>query len=140
MLACAMLAAAVAGCKATDVNMVYGAYEADYPAASETLVLRPDGSFTQTVTPHEGGKPVVSTGRWRFDQPTGFVILPAGYIEVLDALGRARPDFSRPLPGMVDMPVVTCLGRLYIGSGRFVLYHKREPQNAIAAFVCRQVL
>ena len=139
-LVCALLAAALAGCKAPGIAMVYGTYVADYPAAAETLTLRPDGTFIQTVTPHEGGKPVTSSGHWRFDAPTGFVIFPTGYIEVLDALGRARPDFAQALSGMVDMPVVGCLGQLYIGTGRFVLYHKREPQNAALAFACRQVL
>ncbi|GEM_PF-1920545 len=140
LFACVLLAAGSAGCKATDVAAVYGTYVADYPVASETLTLRPDGAFTQTVTMRAGGKHVVSNGRWRFDAPTGFVIFASGYIEVLDALGRARPDFAEPLSGVVDMPVVTCLGRLYIGTAQFVLYHKREPQNAAAAFICRQVL
>jgi hypothetical protein len=140
LLMCALFAAGLAGCKATDVAAVYGTYVADYPVASETLTLRPDGAFTQTVTMHASGKRVVSNGRWRFDAPTAFVIFPSGYIEVLDALKRARPDFGEPLSGVVDMPVVICLGRLYIGTAQFVLYHKREPQNAASAFICRQVL
>ncbi len=136
----ALVSAALAGCRAADVGTVYGTYLADYPAAAETLTLRPDGSFIQTVTPHGGGKPITSTARWRFDPATGFVILLSGYIEVLDALGRTRPDFAQPLSGVVDMPVVSCFGRLYIGTAQFVLYHRREPQNAASAFICGQVL
>lgn len=129
MLACALLAAALAGCKPREVSPVYGTYLADYPAATELLTLKPDGTFTQSVTLHPHGRPVTTTGHWRFDQPTAYVIFDSGYIEVLDALGRRRPDYAQPLAGMIFMPVVSCFGRLYIGTGRFVLYVKNEPQR-----------
>jgi hypothetical protein len=137
MLACALLAAALLGCKPREVSPVYGTYLADYPAAAESLTLRPDGTFVQSVTLHPHGRPVTTTGHWRFDQPTAFVIFDSGYIEVLDAFSRPRPDYAQPLAGVVDMPVLSCLGRLYIGSGRFVLYGKNEPQRfPLAAKIC----
>ncbi|HUY19006.1 MAG TPA: hypothetical protein VMV15_07250 [Candidatus Binataceae bacterium] len=129
MLVCALLAAALVGCKPPEVSPVYGSYIADYAAATETLTLKPDGTFVQSVTLRPHGKPVTSTGHWHFDQPTAFVIFDSGYIEVLDLLGRPRPDYAQPLSGEVFMPVVRCLGRLYIGSGRFVLYAKKEPSR-----------
>jgi len=141
LLACALLAAIVAGCKPGEVASIYGTYVADYPAAREQLTLRPDGTFTQEVTLRPGGHRVTSAGKWQFDAATGFVILPSGYIEVLDALGRGRPDYAQPLAGVVDMPVVACFGRLYIGTGEFVLYAKREPQRIpLAAWFCGRVL
>ncbi len=127
MLLCVLLAAALVGCTPREVSPVYGSYIADYPAATETLTLKPDGTFVQSVTLHSHEKPVTSTGHWHFDQPTAFVIFDSGYIEVLDVLGRPRPDYGQPLSGVVFMPVVRCLGRLYIGSGRFVLYAKKTP-------------
>jgi hypothetical protein len=127
ILVCALLAAALAGCKPHEVSPVYGTYVADYAAATETLMLKPDGTFLQRVTLHPHGRPVTTTGRWHFDQPTAFVIFDSGYIEVLDALGRPRPDYAQPLTGVVFMPVESCFDRLYIGSGRFVLYAKKEP-------------
>jgi len=137
-MVCALVAAALIGCKRpTEVSPVYGTYVADYPAAAETLTLKPDGTFVQSVTLHGHGRPVTTTGHWRFDQPTAFVIFDSGYIEVLDVFGRARPDYAQPLAGMVDMPVVSCLAHLYIGSGRFVLYAKKEPQRIpLAAKIC----
>ena len=60
---------------------------------------------------------------------------------MLDALGRQRPDYAQPLAGVVDMPVVSCFGRLYIGTGEFVLYAKNEPQRLpFAARFCGRVL
>ncbi len=141
MLACTLLAAALIGCKPAEVSPVYGTYLADYPAASESLTLKPDGTFVQSVTLHPHGRPVTTAGRWRFDPATAFVIFGSGYIEVLDAFGRPRPDYAQPLAGIVDMPVIGCLGSLYMGTGQFVLYAKNEGQRMpLAAKACGWVL
>jgi len=129
MMVCGLLAVTLLGCRPRDVSPVYGTYIADYPAATERLTLKPDGTFVQSVTLRPHGRTVTSTGHWSFDQPTGFVVFDSGYIEVLDVFSRPRPDFAQPLAGVVDMPVESCFGRLYIGSGRFVLYGKDEPQR-----------
>jgi hypothetical protein len=137
ILIAVLLAATLLGCKPHEVARVYGTYLANYSAATESLTLKPDGTFVQSVTLHSHSKPVTSTGHWRFDQPTAFVIFDSGYIEVLDAFGRPRPDYAQPLAGVVDMPVVRCLGHLYIGTARFVLYAQDQPRpNALAAKAC----
>ncbi|MBF6570712.1 MAG: hypothetical protein IVW54_17745 [Candidatus Binataceae bacterium] len=136
-----ILAIGIAGCRARNIEPAYGTYVADYGAATETLTLARDGRFVQQVTTRPDNHTVTSKGHWSFDQPTGFVILDSGYIETFDALGRLRPGYETPLTGVVDMPVVSCLGREYIGSGEFVLYAKKNPQRLpYAARFCGKIL
>ncbi|MGH7906747.1 MAG: hypothetical protein ACREP6_08975 [Candidatus Binataceae bacterium] len=136
----AALAILIAGCKARELNALYGTYKADDQAATETLILKPDNTFLQTVKIKATGKTASSSGHYKFDQPTGFVIFKSGYIEVLDLFRRLRPDWSKPLTGVVDMPAVSCLGRYYIGTGAFVLYVKTPPPNKAQLWFCRKIL
>ena len=142
-LAVIVVAAAVifGGCKAQDPAVVAGIYSADYDGATELLSLGSGGDFTQTVELQPSGKRTTSHGKWRLDTPSGFIIFDSGYLEVRDVLGRVRPDYSDPLKGLIDMPAVTCLGHVYLGTSQFVLY--RKESSTVIPFsgeICRGIL
>jgi hypothetical protein len=136
-----MALATIGGCKAQNPSIIAGVYSANYGETTELLSLDPGGGFTQTVEIHPSGQRATSHGKWHLDTPSGFVIFDSGYLEVRDMLGRLRPDYSEPLKGLVDMPAVTCLGHVYLGTGEFVLYQKESPAflSATASF-CRAIL
>jgi len=131
----------IGGCKAQNPATVAGVYSADYDGATEMLSLDSGGDFTQTVELHPSGKRTSSHGKWRLDAPSGFVIFDSGYLEVLDVLGRVRPDYSDPLKGLIDLPAVTCLGQVYLGTSQFVLYRKESPSSIpFSGGICRDIL
>ena len=67
LLRCVSLSLFVVGCdRAPSKSQVVGTYSGSLNGASEVLVLRPDGTFSQELA-LPSGKKVMGSGMWRLD-------------------------------------------------------------------------
>lgn len=96
-----VLAALLAWCSPHfDRSDLVGVYVAKYPSGTETLTLKPDGTFLQEVTLKEpqDGAPVTRGGTWTWDEPAQRLRLH-NCMPVSDPSGNIRPDFQTAPPG-----------------------------------------
>jgi len=70
-------------------------YVAKYPSGTETLTLKPDGTFLQEVTlkKPQNSTPVTRTGSWTWDESRQSLYL-ANCMPVSDGSGDIRPAFQ----------------------------------------------
>jgi hypothetical protein len=99
-----ILALALFGGCSTHVSQerVYGTYTARFPFGIDTIILRTDGTFSQTVV--VGGSPVAVQGKWMFNPKDSRVNL-YGLMVVADGFGHLRPDWQTVSPGLVSFDV-----------------------------------
>jgi hypothetical protein len=97
------------------LQKVYGTYLARYPYGTDTIKLKPDGSFVQQVSVNQE-KPVFATGRWEFD-PNDSRVTFYGVLLVDNGFGNLRNHWELPAAGLVDLSVEMHWFRVVIGSG-----------------------
>jgi len=84
----------VVGCAATTpASKLPGRYTASYDVASETIYLRPDGTFTQSISLQSGGKTLQAQGQWSYDSYLDSVVFDEHYLAIVDAFGRLNKNF-----------------------------------------------
>jgi len=115
----------LSGCgRAPSKAEVPGTYLADYDFATDTLVIKADGRFTQTVTLRATGKVVTASGAWSFDLQDHYIGLD-GMLVVSDYANKLVPDFDKRRDYLVHEPVERWFGRLQIGSDPGVPYYRQ---------------
>lgn len=88
------LVAVVVGCAATTpASKLPGLYASNYDVASETIDLRPNGGFTQSVSLRSDGRILQARGHWSYDSHTDSVVFDEHYLTIVDAFGRLNKNF-----------------------------------------------
>lgn len=102
------------------VGELCGTYVLDCELTAEELVLRPDGTFTQTITIKSTSERISSKGKWTYRTHTtrgqrfGDVTLD-GFCAVLKWPDELYPDYSHAHPGISVLPAQYWFGRLTLG-------------------------
>jgi len=110
------LVGVLTGCgKPVTKSELPGTYVADFGLATDTLAIKPDGQFTQTIRVKADGKMATAAGTWSFAQKdrevhfTEFMVVINGFSEVItnfDDPKKRGPQFA---------PVRRVSGKLEIG-------------------------
>jgi len=118
----------LSGCgRAPSKAEVPGTYLADYGFATDTLTLKGDGRFTETVRVRATGRVVAASGPWSFD-PQDHRIGLDGMMIVADYAGRPVPGFDKTGQGITSMAVERWFGRLQLGGYPDVPYYKQAGE------------
>lgn len=104
-----------------------GTYAADYGFATDTLVIKGDGRFTQTVRVRATGRVVAASGTWSFD-PQDHRIGLDGMMVVADYANQPVPDFDKTGQGITSMAVERWFGRLQLGGYPDVPYYRQAGE------------
>jgi hypothetical protein len=97
-----------------------GTYVLDCELVKEELILRPDGTFTQTATIKVASKKVSSEGTWTYGTrlssglAVGDVTLD-GFVALLKWPDELTPDYAHSRPGIAVLPAEYWFGRLILG-------------------------
>lgn len=122
-----LIAAVLSGlvaCKASSPEVVCGEYSADYPIASERLVLFRDGSYSQHVEIKNSTRTATALGRWSYTPDDGFVGFDESFLLTTTEFGDFNHAFDKPRRGRVDLPIERYPLGWRIGSDEGVLYKK----------------
>ena len=108
--ACLAFVLGLGGCsKAVSIEDLYGVYVASYPFGSDTITLKRDGQFIQSVQMKNETRPVTAEGRWTFNSDSyssSYVTFYAGYLRVDDGFGRLNPNWRNPPNNTLAVPPV----------------------------------
>jgi hypothetical protein len=113
-----LLVLGLSGCggKSIDKSDLPGVYLADFGFATDTLIIKPDGRFFQTVIIKSDGRKVTKNGFWRFLSKNRSIVLEQNYMLVIDGFSKMVPNFDRPNTNAAIIGPVRCrFGRLEIG-------------------------
>lgn len=97
-----------------------GTYVLDCELVEEQLILRPDGTFTQTATIKATSEKISSKGTWTYSTRAkhgatfGDVTLD-GFVAVLEWPNELKPDYAHSPPGIAVLPAEYWFGRLILG-------------------------
>ena len=106
------------------VEHVYGTYVAQYPFATDTIVLGRDGKFTQQVEVTNNPPSKTIRGTWSFDPKIAYVMLDT-YISVDNGFGKLNPKWRIPFRGnAASLPVERFFWSTTMGSGADYPYAK----------------
>jgi len=97
-----VLAALVAWCSPHfDRSDLVGVYVAEYPTGTETLTLKPDGTFLQEVVLKEplDSTPITRVGPWTWDESAQRLRLD-NCMAVGDGFGNISPTFQTDAGGL----------------------------------------
>jgi hypothetical protein len=122
------LVAVVAGCGKAVQSDLPGTYVADYGFATDTLVIKGDGHYTQTVKVKASGKVIVASGTWSFD-PQDQRIALEGLMGVDDPTGKPVPNIHQEKDSVWSKDVLRWFGRLQIGGDPAVPYYRQPDQS-----------
>jgi len=107
----------ISGCgKPISKSDLPGSYLADFGFATDTLTIKDDGQFTQTIKITADGRVVTKNGNWHFNQGDRNILLDKNYMLVIDGVSKMIPDFDRPNTNSALIgPVRRRFGKLEIG-------------------------
>jgi len=107
----------VTGCgKPVAQSDLLGTYVADFGFATDTLTLKENGKFIQTIKIKEDGRVVTKTNTWHFGQEDRNIVIDKDYMLVIDGFSKMIPDFDRLNTNSVTIgPVRRRFGKLEIG-------------------------
>jgi hypothetical protein len=95
-----VLTAITVGCAGASSGELHGTYAASYAFGRDEIVLRQDGTYTQTVIVN-GGTPVVRHGQWSLDRATEWFtpdeVVLRDCLELDNGFGELRPDYRVPV-------------------------------------------
>jgi membrane protein implicated in regulation of membrane protease activity len=93
-----------------------GTYVADRGFAVETLTVKHDGKFVQTVKVNKDGRVVVTNGTWRVRSEDKDIYFSEEFMVVIDGFGNLIPEFDHPKRKAISiLPVRRIIGRVEIG-------------------------
>ena len=109
------------GCgKPVSKSELPGTYMADFGLATDTLTIKPDGQFTQTIKVKADGKVVTKNGTWHFKQDDHGIVFNENFMFVIDGFSNILPDFDQPNTNAVTFsPVRRRFGKLEFGGDDF---------------------
>jgi len=102
---------------------LYGDYVLDCELVHEELTLRPDGTFTQTVTIKATSEVFSSKGKWTYHRRMSYGLMfgrvrcDGGYRSVLKWPNELKPDYAHRQPGSTSLPAEYWFGQLVMGGG-----------------------
>jgi hypothetical protein len=107
----------LSGCgKSVSKSDLPGTYVADYGFATDTISIKDNGQFVQTIKVKADGKVVTKNGTWQFNQEDQGVILNENYMLVVDGFSKMIPDFDKSNTNAATIgPVRRRFGKLEIG-------------------------
>lgn len=122
-----ILLSALWGCgKPIDKSELPGTYVADSNFATDTVLIKDNGEFLQSVTVKAGGKVAVAHGKWHFNQADQDIVFDENFMEVVNGFGEMVTDFARPIKRAVSiLPVRRVFGNLQIGVDPTTPYRKQ---------------
>ncbi len=93
-----------------------GSYLADFGFATDTVTIKDNAQFSQTIKVKADGRVVTKGGTWYFNQEDRSIVLDKNYMLVIDGLSKMIPDFDRPNTNSAIIgPVRRRFGKLEIG-------------------------
>lgn len=107
----------LAGCgKPISVSDLPGTYVADFGFAKDTLTLKADGQFVQTIEIKADGKVVTKTSTWQFRPEERDIVVSSNYMLVIDGFSKMKTNFDAPnTNSFIIGPVRRRFGELEIG-------------------------
>lgn len=109
-------------CEKLTQSELVGTYVGTQPPITETILLCPDGGFTQQVVRGPGVTALTSEGAWEFDGKYDQLVLDDKYIVAIDGFGRPK---KHPDMGTAVLPVERFLGQIKIGNDQVIEYIKK---------------
>jgi hypothetical protein len=96
VVVCLFLIPLLTGCgKPITKTELPGTYVADFGFATDTLAIKADGSFTQTIKIKAGGKIATVNGTWHFDPKKRWIHF-SEFMVVIDGFDEMVPNFDAP--------------------------------------------
>jgi hypothetical protein len=105
----------------TTAGELYGTYILDCNLVREELILRPDGTFSQTATVKATADEVSAKGNWEYRLRKshgvrfGDVRFTDGFIIMLKRPDTLDPDYAQPKPGCSVLCAEYWYGQLILG-------------------------
>lgn len=114
------------GCgKPASNSDVPGTYVAQYPFATETVTIKGDGKFDQTIKVKASGKIATTNGTWRFDAKDEDIYFSEEFMVVVDGFGEMVTNFDTPTRKAISiLPVRRSFGKMQIGVDPRIPYKK----------------
>ncbi len=109
------------------VDEIPGTYVANIGFGVDTLVLRPEGTYSQKLMFNGSDSAFTTTGKWKYDPAIEYLSIE-NMILIDSVDGKARPESRKPSNGIALLPMVRSLlkRRLSIGSEETMPYYKIE--------------
>jgi hypothetical protein len=85
-------------CTAPSTDSLVGRYEAKLDYGTETLWLRPNGTYEQNLTVAATGEAIAHSGQWKYDQSNASLTI-SDPLQFDDNFGRLNPHFRIPVSG-----------------------------------------
>lgn len=97
-----------------------GTYMLDCELVEGELILRPDGTFTQTATIKSTSEKISSKGTWTYGTGTSHGVIFGnvtldGFVSARKWPGERDPDYAHSQPGIAVWPAEYWFGRLILG-------------------------
>lgn len=103
-----------------------GTYVADYEFATETVTIKKDGQFIQSIQVKADGKIATTNGTWHFNQGDQDIVFSENFMQVMDGFGKMIPNFDHPKRKAISiLPVRRSFGKLQIGVDPAIPYKKQ---------------
>ena len=103
-----------------------GTYVAQYGFATESVTIKGDGHFIQTIQVKTDGKVVVTNGTWHFNQDAQDIVFDENFMTVMNGFGEMVAGFDHSSRKAISiLPVRRSLGRLQIGLDPDIPYKKQ---------------
>lgn len=98
---------------------------ADYEFATETVTIKEDGQFIQSIQVKANGKVTPKNGTWHFNQDDQDIVFSEDFIQVMNGFGKMIPNFDHPTRKAISiLPVRRAFGKLQIGVDPEIPYKK----------------
>lgn len=98
---------------------------ADYEFATETVTIKEEGQFIQSIQVKANGKVTPTNGTWHFNQDDQDIVFSEDFIQVMNGFGKMIPNFDHPTRKAISiLPVRRSFGKLQIGVDPEIPYKK----------------
>lgn len=103
-----------------------GTYLADHSIASQRLIIRQDGTYTQEITFKATSKVDTASGAWTYDSQDGRMRFDEKHMNLLDGFGKLNPDYATPKikEGYSSFPVTKEMGTMIIHASQRFKFRK----------------
>ena len=107
----------LAGCgKPINKSELPGTYVADFGFAMDSLTLKEDCQFVQTIKIKADGRVVVKSSTWKFRPEEQDIVVSSNYMLVVDGFSQMKTNFDSPnTNSFVLGPIRRRWGKLEIG-------------------------
>ena len=108
---------ALTGCgKPVSKSDLPGTYVADYGFATDTVTIKDNGQFNQSIKVKSSDKVAVTNGTWRFEPNDRNIYFSEAFMVVVNGFSEMATNFDHPTNKAISiLPVRRSFGKLEIG-------------------------